>query len=179
MENKNHPKIEEVIAYFKDAEEVECLCYGIKRSVEINKEIIKKVDDSFWFFVNENTGIMIYSGYKNKYAKITKYKTEINLSKITPDLIRELNKEPNIHNILVKEGVVKPKLEFNKWYININKSIDNMIFYKSDNEDCYGFGYSRGDWHNDLRFNQKEHKWRLATPTEVIERIKAEAVKKF
>jgi len=36
---------------------------------------------------------------------------EINLSKITPDLIRELNKEPNIHDILVKDGVVveKPK----------------------------------------------------------------------
>jgi len=102
---------------------------------------------------------------------------EINLSKITPDLIRELNKDPNIHNILVKEGVIKPKFEARRWY----KFKNALCFYESK-EKQYGI-HNDGSWiekccwlnYDVLGDNEN---WIQATPAEVIERLKAEAVKK-
>lgn len=105
---------------------------------------------------------------------------EINLSKITSELIRELNKDPNIHNILVKEGVVleKPKLEVGKWYKadGNEKSLICFQGYWNDNVYSYGFGIL-GYWTNTFGF-WKDKYYTEATPTEVIERLKAEAVKR-
>ena len=117
MENKNHPTIEEVIAYFKDAEEVECLNRKKFFKLSFKPPFIDSQNlcgnpyntQFLWMNTNDKINCAVYDFDTKQFAKITKYKPEINLSKITPDLIRELNKDPNIHDILVKEGVVVEK----------------------------------------------------------------------
>lgn len=99
---------------------------------------------------------------------------EINLSKITPEIIRELNKEPNIHDILVKEGVVKPRIEFGSWVKNPNLK-KWMVFYGDGY--FYGFDISGRFFYRNDDYQLKPTD-ELATPTEVIERLKAEAVKR-
>jgi len=109
MENKNHPTIEEIIERYKDAEEVESMYDGLIDKIDLSTVIQEK--RGFFICKTKTQKMYLYDERTQQYAKITKYKPEINLSKITPDLIRELNKDEKIHDILVKEGVVveKPK----------------------------------------------------------------------
>jgi len=177
MENKNHPTIEEVIAYFKDAEEVECAFDRSKfNMLNINFYNHSKSSDKSICFYSKvaEEGVYLYDT-KNGFAKITKYKPEINLSKITPDLIRELNKDEKIHDILVKEGVIKQRIEFGSWIVD--RSAGQWMVYYGEN--CfYGFD-SNGQWFkNDFTHRLQQGQDELATPTEVIERLKAEAERK-
>jgi len=69
---------------------------------------------------------------------------------------------------------VEAILEKNKWYRN--KEYDNLVFYKSDNQDNYGFGYGSVDpiWLNTLKFNH-ELTWLPASEEEVKEALMEEA----
>lgn len=180
MENKNHPTIEEIIQRYKDAEEVECLyskllySLSFKPCYDREKEIVHDNGLGYWMNSNKENNTKVYDFKTQQFAKITKYKPEINLSKITPDLIRELNKDPNIHDILVKEGVVKPRIEFGNWIVDRSEP-KWMVFYGDGF--FYGFN-SKGEWFKKDFTCRLDGNEELATPTEVIERLKAEAVKR-
>jgi len=186
MENKNYPTIEEVIAYFKDAEEVECsysnaiYSLSFKPCFDNKEEVVSDNGLGYWMNHNNCKNVRVYDFKTKQFAKITKYKTEINLSKITPDLIRELNKDENIHDILVKEGVVveKAKLEVGKWYKDLCSK--NMLIcfqgYSDFGVDSYGFN-KNGEWIDGYSV-WRSKQYIEATPTEVTERLKAEAERK-
>jgi len=104
------PTIEEVIEHFKDAEEVICNEYG-----EEKREVFKIDLNSAYNIgtqivcnaIEKNTPyVSLY--FRGEYAKITKYKNQkYDLSKLTPEIVQELIKEPNIHEMFVRIGVVK------------------------------------------------------------------------
>jgi len=133
MENKNHPTIEEVIAYFKDAEEAECLFANTPKTLSFEKPF-SNIDsicsnpnntDFFWMSSNSDLNCAVYDFETQQFAKITKYKPEINLSKITPEFVLELCKEENIKEAFEREGVLveRPKPA----YIQVPISeIDNL-----------------------------------------------------
>jgi len=85
----------------------------------------------------------------------------------------------------VKEGVVveKPELEVGRWY-NIYCDDFKYLFFveKIENQDVFGYGFDEENYYYGkgckLFILGEINKSELATPTEVIERLKAEAVKR-
>jgi len=64
------------------------------------------------------------------------------------------------------------ELEVGKWYKNTsNPNCNNLVFYKSDKQDCYGTSYYHNIWADDMFFNRK-YNWVLATEQEVFEALK-------
>jgi transposase len=99
------PTIEEVIEHFKDAEEVECVQNAVKYKIGNDFHLEKA---NYWVSGNEGKSwVLLYRGREQRYAKITKYKSKYDLSKLTPEIVQELIKEPNIHEMFVRIGVVK------------------------------------------------------------------------
>jgi len=184
MENKNHPTIEEIIERYKDAEEVECLYFkkpmklSFKKPFEKSELICDDYYDSkkLWMNTTDRVNCAVYDYETQQFAKITKYKTEINLSKITPDFVRELCKEENIKEAFEREGVLveKPKLKTGKWYKN---KYGAMWFFQGKDVRTYGFTAYSSFMKN--VYIVWDNNFTEATPTEVIERLKAEAVKKY
>lgn len=77
-----HPTVEEIIEYFKDAAEVECLYTGevLKLSgkeTECGAICFKnKTTGRYWMNINKHRNACVYNETTGQYAKITKYKTE-------------------------------------------------------------------------------------------------------
>jgi hypothetical protein len=97
-------------------------------------------------------------------------KTEFDLSKLTQEHIQELDKEPNIHEMFVRIGVVKNQLEVGKWY----KRKNALCFYLSD-ESQYGI-HNDGTWIKDAKWLcdgviRDSELWIEATPEEVTKRL--------
>jgi hypothetical protein len=98
-------------------------------------------------------------------------KTQYDLSKLTPEIVQELDKEPNIHEMFVRIGVVKNQLEVGKWYKSTLIE-DVFIFLKDKEKGRYGFD-SNG-WYNvddSNEFITMDDRWIVATPEEVTKRL--------
>jgi len=96
-------------------------------------------------------------------------KTKYDLSKLTQDHIQELIKEPNIHEMFVRIGVVKNEIPFGSWVVDY-KYPKWMLKYEE--EKSYGFD-GDGNWNI---INQKGNpnyceRHRIATPEEVTKRL--------
>jgi hypothetical protein len=119
------PTLEEVKEFFKDAKEV-LAPYRTAKKREIDDiSLVEKCH--FGYQIKEKNGTdkitLFYSDY-NEYSKIISYKSNpnIDLSKLTPELITELCKDENAKEILINNGVVtEPKKE--ETYIKIPLSI--------------------------------------------------------
>jgi hypothetical protein len=119
------PTLEEVKAYFKDAKEI--------RSAELpnHKNQIVDISDRsifdkrqihlsmqcYWLCKKTGENIMLWNNKSNEFSEIISYKStsNIDLSKLTTELITELCKETNIKEFMINNGVVKNELEVGKW----------------------------------------------------------------
>jgi len=169
------PTLEEVKAYFKDAKEVDDninICIIDIETIRYDKyveDVIVCNSDC------ELSGLTtLYNS--NGYAKIISYKSNIDLSKLTPDLITELCKDDNVKEILINNGVVKNELEIGKWYKHY------VDYYNTDVLFCFNGKYEiKGDksypcgvgFNTDGKYIDDERGWTdlrniiLATPQEV------------
>jgi hypothetical protein len=110
-------------------------------------------------------------------------KTEYDLSKLTQEHIQELIKEPNIHEMFVRIGVVKSHLEVGKWY-NIFCDAFHYLFYITKIENGQVFGYGLDEKNT---FYEEASLCRLddilnhyeATPEEVEKRLIEYAKEKY
>jgi hypothetical protein len=170
------PTIEEVKAYFKDAKVIECM-YDNNDYENSYKNIFDDGISAYWLPIHNAKNIKICNYKTNKYAKIISYKSNpnIDLSKLTAELITELCKDENIKQTLINNGVIKNELEVNRWYRCLD--MGNLIYYKSNEKDNYGLSYYKKEWSNDLIF-QKAYNYELATPQEVETALKNEAVRR-
>lgn len=166
------PTLEEVKEYFKDAKTVECLTQKSEENISSPKGKGIHYDmNIYWIEAKGVTGkyTNLWNSEKG-YAKILTYKT--------PKF--EITKETVIKYQMEEEfpEVFEVKLEVGKWYIRKNNS--KCVIFNEGNERQvgYGFGYN-GDWANGWNLNSKnKHDFRLATPEEVTEALKKEAVRR-
>jgi hypothetical protein len=179
------PTIEEVKEFFKDAKEVEdktniaIIDIETIRYDKYARDIIVCNSDCRLSGITE-----LYNS--GGYSQIISYKSNpnIDLSKLTPELITELCKDENVKQILINNGVVKNELEVNRWYkvtYNDGKNINKSIYCVTNIYDkvfgAYGFDWA-GNWAVD-KYNFGSIGFeRLATPQEVETALKNEAVKR-
>jgi len=103
--------------------------------------------------------------YKACGIELPKY----DLSKLNQDHIQELIKEPNIHEMFVRIGVVKNQLEVGKYY-KCNENENLLCFYSGNNQgNNYGFGYNN-IFAKGIYFNETNTYYE-ATPEEVTKRL--------
>jgi hypothetical protein len=114
---------------------------------------------------------------------------KIDTSKLTPELITELCKEPNIKEFMINNGVVKSELEVGRWYKWFNDIWEGTKYdvilnvTKIENNEIFGYGFVNGKYVNECVFysnhNYKEAISNLTeiTPQEVETALKNEAVK--
>jgi len=103
--------------------------------------------------------------YKACGIELPKY----DLSKLTQDHIQELIKEPNIHEMFVRIGVVKNEIPFGSWVVN--ELFKNELIKYNENE-AYGIS-AHGDWivdNSGLNPNRDKNN-RIATTEEVEKRL--------
>jgi len=103
--------------------------------------------------------------YKACGIELPKY----DLSKLTPEIVEELIKEPNIHEMFVRIGVVKNEIPFGSWVVN--ELFKNELIKYNENE-VYGIG-AEGRWivgNSGLNPNRDKNN-RIATPEEVTKRL--------
>jgi len=171
------PTIEEVIDHFKDAEEVECLFSGeIKvlnhkppfSDVELNCS--NRFNSNFlWMGSTRDLNCAVYQIDTQQYAKITKYKNQkYDLSKLTPEIVQELIKEPNIHEMFLRIGVVKNEIPFGSWVVD-----DCYPQWMAKYEDGYIYGFNvDGLWFDKYPVSFKPtQSMKIATPEEVTKRL--------
>jgi len=120
------PTLEEVKKMYSNVKEVEGTC-GVTGVLNLHK-IYTGISDCICCMTEDNKSLILYDSENNGYAKILSYKSNIDLSKLTPDLITELCKDDNVKEILINNGVVKNELE--ETYIKIPLSEINST--KSD-----------------------------------------------
>jgi hypothetical protein len=160
------PTIEEVKAYFKNAKEV-LAPYRTAKKREIDDiSLVEKCH--FGYQIKEKNGtdkITLFDSDYNEYSKIISYKSNsnIDLSKLTPELITELCKDENAKEILINNGVVKNELEVNRWYKYNDSNIHLVCFANIEKQEGYGFdnnGFNKSTIWTALNLT-------LATPEEV------------
>jgi hypothetical protein len=112
-----------------------------------------------------------------KACGIVEDNPNIDLSKLTPELITELCKDEKIKEILINNGVVKNELELNRWYKS--KKL-NDVFIRLEDNDKGRYGFDSCGWYktNDSNKGISTEYWQLATPQEVETALKNEAVKR-
>jgi hypothetical protein len=174
------PTIEEVKAYFKNAKEVK----GNFKKFDISKvlDTLYKVNGCYWVILENDYSAIVW-GHDNGYAKIISYKSNpnIDLSKLTPELINELSRDENVKQILINNGVIKNELEVGKWYKFQEKNADWWLGCIADSDLKY-YGFNSNKWFNKTKvplINQKYQSYTLATPQEVETALKNEIWKQF
>jgi hypothetical protein len=175
------PTLEEVKAYFKNAKEVK----GNFKKFDISKilDTLHKASGCYWVILEDNYRPVVW-GYDNGYAEIISYKSNpnIDLSKLTPDHIVELCKEPNIKEFMINNGVVKSELEVGRWNFITCYSFEYRFFIEEiKNNKVYGYGFDEKDefyQSNELIGLNYIKTNRLLTPQEVETALKNEAVKR-
>jgi hypothetical protein len=131
------PTLEEVENRYANAKEVRCVSDDKIYDLTNFKRIIKgesPFENNSFLAVNDEFSesemrkienyVVLYSINNSQYAEIISYKSNpnIDLSKLTPELITELCKEPNIKEFMINNGVVtEPKKE--ETYIKVPLSI--------------------------------------------------------
>lgn len=158
------PTIEEVIEHFKDAEIVS----GLINNFDISKclHTLDYSDKQYW--VNDDGSYRVVWNKQLGYCKIISYK-KYDLSKLTQEHIQELIKEPNIHEMFVRIGVVKNEIPYGVWVLDDNFPKWMLLCNK---ENAYGFN-GEGDWINiNSHINPNLcNRHRIATPEEVTKRL--------
>jgi hypothetical protein len=117
------PTLEEVKNRYANVKEVRCANSKTKGLVTFKNIEVLNDGSIVQDFRGENW-IVLYYAPKDKHAEIISYKSNpnIDLSKLTPELITELCKDENIKQTLINNGVVtEPKKE--ETYIKIPLSI--------------------------------------------------------
>jgi len=183
------PTLEEVKAYFKDAKEVRSAdlpshkeqVFDISdRSIFDNRQI-HFYNDCYWLCKKEIDNIMLWNCWTNEFAEILSYKStsNIDLSKLTTELITELCKDEKIKDVLVNNGVVKNELPITGWFktpqsygIWLGYYENNILKYIITDE---GFEIIKK---NIKRCYDDYIDETLATPQEVETALKNEAVRR-
>jgi hypothetical protein len=94
-------------------------------------------------------------------------KTQYDLSKLTPEIVQELDKEPNIHEMFVRIGVVKNEIPFGSWVVDTE---DDKWLMKYESGLRYGLD-GAGKWFYDRMQYEIQSNDRIATPEEVEKRL--------
>jgi hypothetical protein len=130
---------------------------------------------------NNNIGAKVYETFdKETFLKACgivedNSNSNIDLSKLTPELITELCRDEKIKEVMINNGVVKNELEDNTYYIFENGALQFNV------KDGKGYGIcAYKTWCNECEWVSHSHngKFRKATPQEVETALKNEAVKK-
>jgi hypothetical protein len=136
-----------------------------------------KIENRDLYFIKSNDVELLIS--KQGIEKIDN--PNIDLSKLTPELINELSRDENVKQILINNRVIKNELEVGKWYKFQEKTADWWLGCIADSDLKY-YGFNSGKWFNKTKvslINQKYQSYTLATPQEVETALKNEAVKKY
>lgn len=110
-----------------------------------------------------------------KACGIVKENPNIDLSKLTPELITELCKDENVKEFMINNGVVKNELEDNTYYQFENGALQFNI------KDGNGYGicvYKKLQNECEWLLHSNNGKFRKATPQEIETALKNEAVKR-
>jgi len=160
------PTFQEVKERFKNAKEVKCAC-GCGSKEQIDIETLHDFNDLGICVKSEYHNVIHLYHFEKGYAEIISYKEP--LYQLTAKEIVYGAENPQWLKDTFKE-CFETELECGKWYRN--EDCGNLVFYKSDEQDCYGFGYNYYSYHNNLFFNKKDYNWQQATKKEVEEVLK-------
>lgn len=98
------PTIEAILYKYKNVKNV--ICANDKTEIEINIDTLYFSEFGNWCVTNnENLTNYLWNGNSNQYAEIISYKEET--VPVPLRLIKELCKEKNIEEILIREGIIE------------------------------------------------------------------------
>lgn len=187
------PTLEEVKKMYSNVKEVRCLFDKEIYNISEWERYFNNGNKSYWVEISriDQPQAKLYDFETNKFAEIISYKSNpnIDLSKLTTELITELCKDEKIREVMINNGVVKNELEVNRWYKS--KTHKEMLIYPTIKDQStnalYGYGFSTDgffeyydkDTSNYCLCNDVASEYLyLATPQEIETALKNEAVKR-
>lgn len=180
-----HPTLEEVKEYFKNAKKVKCLWN--KQKVNITKKIIKEAykncSGDVWIVIDGHTGggVLLYNETTSEYAEILTYKEKT--FSITESQIKELchsslySNTERLKKMFPEAFESEVKLEVGKWL----KHKEGALIFRTGQKSGYGFNH-KGNYEDEScswSFISAPQNWEEATEQEVFEALRVEALKRY